>query len=1119
MRPPVLFSTLVAALTAASVPSVVGSAPSGAPPEEARLLRYPDVSRTQITFVKGGDIYVVAREGGTAQRLTSAPGMELYPKFSPDGAWIAYSAEYSGTRQVYVIPAAGGTPRQLTWYSDMGELPVRGGTDNRVLDWTPDGRSIVVRMNRLPYDDRGGRPYLVPFAGGMEVPMVVPETGGGGLSPDGTRFVYTPIDADWRGWKRYRGGRAPDVWVYDLRKNTSVQLTTFRGMDQNPAWIGDEVYFASDRTGTLNLYTMPATAANEATPPRPLTTFTDFDVLWSSGGPDAVVFEQGGWIWRYDVGAATAVRVPIRVIDDAPSALPHFVKVTDHIESFGVSPDGARAVFGARGEVYTVPARNGEPRNVSRTPGIREHSVSWSPDGLSLAWLSDASGEYEIWVRAQDGSGEPRRVTRDGTTWKLPPVWSPDGQRLAFADKDGRLRVVDVVTGVVNDVDRASIEDLGGYTWSPDSAWLAYTKVNTTRMQSIWVWSRASGKTAQLTSDLANETSPVFDPEGRYLYFLSNRDYTGLTFSAYEESYLYTNATRIYAATLSADAPPLNALRSDEVGQATQAESDGSDAAAGDAGTARGKKGAKKPQGKHTDAGMNTPEKLRLDIAGFDARVVALDVPAGSYFGLTASADAVYFLSGADDVPTLKMLSITPDTEPQDVAGGVSAYALSADGKKLLVHGADAWSIVDAAPDQDLSSGELAIEDLELRVDPRVEWAQMYTDAWRIVRDWFYDPGVHGGLSRWVTVRDRYAALVPHVTTPEDLNVILHELAGEANAGHVYVERAAPATVNRTPGGLLGADIVADASGYFRLARIYPGENWDDANRSPLTAPGVNVKEGEYVIAVDGVDARTVQNVYQLLDGKANRVVELTVNTRPTTVGARMERVRTIANEQNLRYLAWVHERRAMVDRLSEGRIGYLHLPNTAQEGNRELNRWLPVVASKDALIIDDRWNGGGFIPDRMIELLARTPLNYWKRRGLEPQPTPGLGHRGPKVMLINGLSSSGGDALPFYFRELKLGTLIGTRTWGGLIGLSGNPSLVDGSAILTPTFRFMDPQGQWAVENEGVAPDIEVVDRPELVAAGRDPSVEKAVEVLLAELARNPPRPVVAPPAPSEFR
>jgi tricorn protease len=1085
-------TTLALALVPGGVLAVEGSEVAG----EARVLRYPDISRTHIVFVRGGDLFVVGRNGGQAIRLTAAAGEELYPKFSPDGSLIGYSAEFAGTRQVFVIPAAGGTPRQLTFYSDVGPLPIRGGTDYRVLDFTPDGQHVVVRMNRLPFDERGGRPYLVPVAGGMEQPLAIPESGGGALSPDGTQFVYTPIDADWRGWKRYRGGRAPDVWTYDLARNTARQLTTFGGLDQNPAWIGDSVYFASDRSGTLNLYAMPADAERESTVPRAITTFSDFDVLWTSGGPDAMVFEQGGWIWRHDAGREGAVRVPIRVGDDTAQALARFVKVGANIESFGLSPDGARAVFGARGEVFTVPAKNGEPRNITRTPGAREHSTSWSPDGKTIAFLSDASGEYEIWVRAQDGSGEARRVTRDGSVWRFPPVWSPDSSRLAYADKDLRLRVVAVADGTTREVDRGGFEDITEYVWSPDSRWLAYAKTNATRMQSIWVWSLASGKSTQLTSDHANEFSPAFDPKGRYLYFLSNRDYAGLTFSAFEFNYLYVNATRIYAATLASDGPALNAPKSDEVG-------------------------TKPPEPAAKDAKKGAPAPLRFDVEGFDRRVVALNVPPGNYQGLSANADAVFFAAAEPQGPgKLRTFALDGD-KPEDVAAGVAAYAISADGNKLLLRTGNDWAIVDAKPAQDPGQSKLALDRMELRIDPRVEWNQMYVDAWRILRDWFYDPGMHGGIERWNAIRERYAPLAARVASREDFNYVLHELSGEANAGHVYVERggSAPAAVERKAGGLLGAEFEAHPSGYFRIAKIFPGENWDAANRSPLTEAGVVVATGEYLIAVDGVDARSVANVYALLENKAERLVELSINARPSADGARIVKVKTIANERTLRYLEWVAQRRAMVDRLSGGRIGYIHVPNTAQDGNRELNRWLAPLAHKDALIIDDRYNGGGFIPDRMIEMLARTPLNYWKRRGLEPQPTPGIVHDGPKAMLINGMSSSGGDALPYYFRKLGLGTLIGTRTWGGLIGISGNPSLVDGGSILAATFRFMSAEdGTWTVENEGVAPDIEVVDRPELVAAGRDPSLEKAVEVLLEQLRATPPRKISAPPAPTRF-
>ena len=1062
-----------------------------------RILRFPDIEAGRITFVHAGDIYIVSAEGGTAFRLTSHEGQELYPKFSPDGSQIAFSAEYNGTRQVYVMPSSGGTPRQLTWYNDVGPMPPRGGTDNRVLDWTPDGQHVVVRMNRLPYDERAGQPYLVPVAGGMETPMVVPETGGGMLSPDGGKFVYTPIDREFRSWKRYRGGRAQDVWIYDLAANSSLQLTADRATNHQPMWVGDTVYFVSDRNDTkLNLYAIPPTGGE----PRKLTDFRDFDVLWPSAGSNAIVFEKGGAIWHFDPATGQSRQVPIRISGDAPETLPRFVKAGDFVESFGISPGGERALFGARGEIFTVPAKEGEPRNISNTPDAREHSVSWSPDGKWIAYLSDETGEYEIHVRSQDGKGAARRVTSDGDIWRFAPVWSPDSRWLAYSDKKQRLRIVDVGSGATRDVDTATHADFSDYVFAPDSRWLVYPKQHANGNSALWLYALDSGATRQLTGAESSAMSPAFDPQGRYLYFLSNRDYN-LGFSAYEFNWLYRDATRIYAATLEASGPALYRPAVDEVGQEREN------------GNGNGK-------GKNDGGDKTAPQRLNIDLPGFDQRTVALNAPAGNYQQLSANADGVFFISmtgsGRGSAgQQLQFLSLKADGKPETVADARS-YVLSADGKKLLVRNGNQFSIVDAKPEADLAKGRLALDRMELRIEPLREWQQMYVDAWRILRDWFYDPGLHG--QDWDAIRAQYQPLVEQVRSRADLDYVFQELVGELNAGHVYVESGDQTRAERKPGGLLGAELVADASGYVKIARIFPGENWQARTRSPLTEPGVNVREGEYLLAIDNLSTRDVANVYQLLENKADRLVTLRVNRLPQESGARDVVVRTISSEQELRYLDWVQSRRRMVEQLSGGRIGYIHVPNTAVEGSRELFKGMVAYNDKEALIIDDRYNGGGFIPDRLVELLTRTPLNYWKQRGLEPNATPFLHHNGPKAMLINGLASSGGDALPYYFRKFGLGKLIGTRTWGGLIGISGNPRLMDNGAVIAATFSFMDTDGNWAVEDEGVVPDIEVIDRPELLAAGRDPSIERAVQELLAELERNPVKRMSTPPAPTRF-
>ena len=1072
---------------------------SGAVAQErlTRLLRQPDIHGDAIVFVYGGDLWTVSAKGGDARRLTSDAGMEYFPKFSPDGRWIAFTGEYSGSRQVYVISADGGQPRQLTFYNDVGPLPPRGGIDDRVLDWTPDGKNILFLPHRVAWSDRMARPYVIPVAGGMETPLVIPEAGGGAYSPDGTKLVYTPIEREFRTWKRYKGGRAQDVWIYDLTHNTTEQLTNEPYTDNQPMWIGNTIYFTSDRpeagastAGRLNLYAYDL--ASKQT--RKVTSHSDFDVLWPSADNAQIVYEEGGYIWRYDTASNQNERVPIRVYGDFRGTVPYFKNVKDNIDWYSPSPSGARALFVARGDIFSVPAKEGEIRNLTATPGIREMDASWSPDGKTIAYLSDRNGdEYEIYVRNADGSGEERQLTRNGTAWRFPPLWSPDSTKLAFSDKDHQLRWLDVASGKVTDVAKDVYGDIQHYRWSPDSRWIAYTKLNEARFSSIYVYNLGDAKAYRLTSGMTNDNEPVFDPKGRYLYFVSNRDFN-LTFSGWEFNYVYTDPTRVYVAVLAADGPALFLPQSDEEKASMPAP----------AATPSADKSADKPADKKP-AGL----VVKIDPAGFENRVRAIPGPSGNYDTLTATANGILYLAGDAPRRALKLYNID-DRKEDTVLEGVASYELAAGGDKLLARSGSTYSIVAAKPGQKVADGALKLDTMEMKIDPRAEWTQEFTDAWRILRDWFYDPNMHG--NDWNAIRAKYGALVPYAARREDLDYILGEVAGEMNSGHVYVSSPGGLGVDRVDNGLLGAEIVAD-SGVFRIAHIFPGENWHEDFRSPLTEPGVKVHEGDYILAVDGTPTKGVDNFYRLLENKADRVVTLLVSARADASGAHEEHVRPVKKETNLRYLDWVASRRAYVEKASGGRIGYIHLPNTGPEGNRELVKGFYPQVDKDALIIDDRYNGGGFIPDRMIELLSRPVLNYWVRRNEKPSATPAFAHVGPKAMLINGYSASGGDALPYYFREQKLGPIIGTRTWGGLIGLSGNPDLMDGGNVSAPQFRFLDTQGLWAVEGEGVSPDIEVVDRADLVVAGHDPSLETAVKYLLDELAKNPPKKVVVVP------
>jgi tricorn protease len=1100
------------ALAALLAPVLAFAAPS----DEGltRLLRYPTVSKDRIAFVYAGDVWTAPIEGGAAHRLTSDPGEEIFPRFSPDGKRIAFTGEMSGTPQVWVVPADGGPARQLTFHNDVGVMPPRGGVDNQVLGWTPDGSKVLFTAHRVPWSERLGRPYLVPASGGYEEPMAIAKGAGGGFSPDGKRYVFTPNMREFRTWKRYRGGNVQDIWIFDLEKKTAKRIIHDASTNNQPMWIGDTIYFTSDRGAKMKLNLWACDLATGAV--RQVTHHEDWDVLWPSAGAGSIVYECGGWIWRYDVASGKSARVPIRVSGDFPQAEPYFKNVKGDIASADISPTGKRAVFEARGEIFTVPAKEGEIRNVTSSAGVRETSPAWSPDGQWIAYLSDRTGEYEIWLRRSDGSGEERRVTRDGDVWRFPPLWSPDSKKLAFADKKERLRWVDVASGRVTDVDRGTYSDITDYRWSPDSRWIAYPKETLeTKLPAIWVYSLEQGKTYRLTSGWAADGEPVFDPTGRYLYFLSNRDFH-LTFSAFEFNYVYTDATRVYVGVLSKKGPALFLPKSDEeeIHLAADELKGREKPAKGGQGMQVEKKaapeGEKKSEPANAAAGGAGPVRVDIDVDGFESRVRAIPVSAGNYSTLSATAKGVLYVSGTAPKTKLSFYDVEEKKE-HTILDGVDNYALSADGSRVLFHHGENYGIAEVKPDQKPSEGLLALGKLEMRIEPRQEWAQEFTDAWRIMRDWYYDPGMNG--VDWNAVRQRYGELVPFVADRNDLDFLFGEIAGEVGSGHTYVSPSADTRRKRVEGGLLGAEIEPDPSGYWRVAKIFPGENWQDDFRSPLTEPGIDVRAGDLILAVDGVPTKGVDNFYRLLDNKADRIVTLLVNERPSPAGAREERVKPVKSEQNLRYLDWVASRRAWVEKASGGRIGYIHLPDTAVAGNRELFKAFYPQTGKDALVLDDRYNGGGFIPDRMIELLNRPLLNRWVRRGLEPITTPSFVVPGPKVCLINHMSASDGDLFPYFFRKYGLGPLIGTRTWGGEIWLSSSNFLVDRGIATAAEFGVYGPEGRWLIEGHGVDPDTVVDNLPHSTYNGADAQLQAAISYLQRQI-RDHPLPV--PPAPA---
>ncbi len=1049
---------------------------------DTRLMRYPDINNNLIAFVYAGDIWTVHANGGEARHLTSHEGMELFPKISPDGRWIAYSAEYSGSRQVFVISADGGTPKQLTYYNSVGLMPPRGGFDNVVLDWTPDSKSILIRANRTEFGDRNGKYFLVNIDGGLEKPLQIVNGGFAALSPDGKKICFTPVDREFRSWKRYKGGRATELWVYDLEKDEAEQITHFEGSDQWPVWHNDKIYFASDRDLKLNLYSYD-TQTKEV---KQITEFTDFDVMWPSGNNGQAVYENGGFLYKTNLETGYTEKVTVNINFDNPNLLSFFKNVSEDIHSFTVSPTAKRALFDARGDIYSVPAENGVIENLTQTQGIREIYPSWSPDGKYIAYYSDKTGEYEVYLLENKKDAEPKQLTKNSSAWKYDNEWSPDSKFLLYSDRTLNLKLLDVQSGKETVVDHATFNEIRSYDFSPDSKWVIYEKESPNELTAVWIYNITDGKNIQLTDDKYNDYSPVFSTDGKYIYFLSNRDFN-LDFSGFEFNYVYNNPTRIYAMVLKKDGDELFKFKNDVEPFKELVKTE-----------------------EKTEKDQEKPAlNVEIDVDGINNRIVALPLGNGDYGNLSAVEGGILYTSDGK----MKKFSVA-DQKEEEIIDNARQFLLSDDGKSFLYRSGRDFGIAKVAPGQKSGAGKLDLSNLEMKIEPVKEWQQIFNDGWRIYRDYFYVNNLHG--LNWKAVKANYEKLVPYVGSRADLDYIFHEMISESNTGHSYVNWGDFKKPKRVDGGLLGAKLVADdKAGRYKIAEIYEGQNWDESLRSPLTEQGVDVNKGDYLISLNGHNVTTADNPYEFLENTAGKYIEIVVNSEPEKDWSRSSMIKPIKSELDLLYFDWVNERRAMVDKLSGGKIGYIHVPNTSIEGNRELFKGMYAYHNKEALIIDDRYNGGGFIPDVMADLLDRKTLSYWHVNGLEPMQTPAVANDGPKVMLINGYSSSGGDAFPYYFKKKGLGKLIGTRTWGGLVGISGNAEFVDGGSLSVPRFGIYDENGKWIIEGLGVSPDIEVVDRPEQLAKGIDPGIEKAVEVLLEELKQNPTKKVKAPTPP----
>ena len=1066
---------------------------------ETLLLKQPAVSANEVAFIYAGELWIALRDGSYPRRLTAQPGKKANPVFSPDGAWIAFSANYDGNLSVYVIPKEGGNPRRLTIhpYEDW----VRG--------WTPDGKNILFASNRASFSSRSRRLFTVPLEGGYPAVLPLGMAERGSYSPDGTRLAYTAYHEAFWSWKRYRGGMTVPIWVLDLASFETHVIPHVNASDTFPCWLGESVFFLSDRNHTMNVFRWePGT--DEV---KQVTFHEDFDVRSLTAGAGVLAYEQAGKIHLYDPASNETVPLKIVVTADLPYTRQHFVRAAAAIQHCGISPSGQRAVFEARGDIFSVPAKKGDTRNLTHTPGVCERYPSWSPDGQSIAYFSDESGEYDLILSDQKGQ-QKKRIDLGKHTFFYSPLWSPDSRKIAFTDKGLNLAYIELESQKVTLVDTDTYDHPDrslNPVWSPDGEWIAYTKRLDNHLRAVFLYELASAQKHQVTDGLGDTTSACFSQDGRYLFFTASSNYglnTGwLDMSSYERTVLRS----LYVMVLSKDDPSPFAPESDEEKKPGEKEA-ASDEKPVDAepGVAEPVGAAPTPEGKPDP--KPAPVKIKIDLEGLSQRILAFDLPAGGYSGLQSAENSLFFLEylpnqNFENAIPAYQLNVYDLKERKDETflHRIHGYWISADGKKLLYRIQDKhfFGIVSTEKPPAPGEGELDLDRMEVNVDPKAEWRQIFHEAYRIHRDYFYDPGLHG-LDLHATYQ-KYLPFLDHVGHRDDLNYLLAEFAGELVAGHAYVGGGDMPDGPRVSVGLLGADYEVTADGYYRFQRILAGQNWHPELRAPLTEPGVNVQAGEYLLAVNGRALQAPTDLYSLFEKTVGRVTDLLVSPTTNPADGRTVAVHPVGNETALRHWAWVEGNRKTVERLSNGRAAYIYMPDTATGGYDAFNRYYFAQLDKAAVVLDERFNGGGSVADYVIDLLDRPILSYWATREGKEFATPNASIFGPKVMIINELSSSGGDAMPHFFRRRGLGKLVGKRTWGGLIGVYDYPLFMDGGSMTSPRMAIFSPNGEWEVENEGVAPDVEVEMLPALVREGRDPQLEKAVELVMAELEASP--------------
>lgn len=1044
--------------------------------DEARLMRFPAIHGDQIVFSYGGDLYAVADSGGMARKITSHKGYEMFPRFSPDEKHIAFTGQYDGNTEVFVMPRKGGEPLRLTYTATLSRDQVsdRMGPNNIVMTWTPDGDKIIYRSRKESFNSFVGKLYSVAPDGGLSEQLPLPRGGFCSYAPDGKSMAYNRVFREFRTWKYYRGGMADDIWIHNFESHQTVNVTNNDAQDIIPMWYKDRIYFLSDRDRTMNLFVYHTQSEKI----EKVTNFENYDIKFPSLGKNRIIFEKGGFLFTLNLDNHEVRKVNIQMAEDHLGSRHDWIDASENMGSYEIAPDGKRALFSARGDIWTVPAESGITYNLTESNDAHDRNPKWSPDGKYIAYLSDKSGEYEVYIQKADGSEPAQQITENAETYKYSLQWSPDSKKLLWSDKKMRLRYVDVETKKITEVAHSKVWEYRSFDWSPDSKWIAFADAQENDMTKIKLFNTNNGETTNVTRGWYSSSQPEFGKDGKYLFFTSNRDFNPI-YSRTEWNHAYQDMTKIYLVTLAKDTPSPFAPENDRVMENGEEEKTDED------------------------------KSMTIDVEGIRDRLINLPVKASTYYySLQSTGNNLFYLTRKDGKSSLKYFDLEKEKE-QDL-GFSGGYEISHDGKKMLVGRKKSYAIMPLPSKKIQIKDKLDLSNMKVWVDKKTEWQQIFDESWRQMRDFFYDPDMHG--VDWKAIHDKYGQMLPYVNNRHDLNYLIGEMIAELNVGHAYVNGGDLQKPERIKTGLLGAQLSRDESGYYRIDSILDGENFRGSLRSPLTAIGVDVSEGDYIITVDGKKTSEMKNIYRPLLGKANTQVEMTFNSEPTAEGSHQELIKPIADESDLHYYNWVQQNIDKVNKATNGQVGYIHIPDMGRNGLNKFVKYFYPQLTKKALIIDDRGNGGGNVSPMIIERLKREVTRAKMARNKEVSghvPTKML--LGPKVLLIDQYSASDGDLFPYSFKKHDMGTVIGLRSWGGVVGIRGSLPFIDGGDLRKPEFAsYSAEESKWIIEGHGVEPDIEVRNDPYKEYQGIDQQLNKAIEVILQKLDEYKPMPPI---------